>query len=80
MKKLEKIDVFNFNLESGKEQPYLPLFYQTFGLTIGTAPIVVVNHALTGNSNVAGTDGWWNDLIGEDKTIDTNHFLSLIHI
>lgn len=74
MKKLEKIDVFNFNLENGKEQPYLPLFYQTFGLPIGTAPIVVVNHALTGNSNVAGTDGWWNDLIGEDKTIDTNHF------
>jgi homoserine O-acetyltransferase len=74
MKNLEKIDVFNFDLESGKKQPYIPLFYQTFGLPIGTAPIVVVNHALTGNSNVTGEKGWWNDLIGEDKTIDTNHF------
>ena len=74
MKNIEKIDVFNFDLESGKKQPYIPLFYQTFGLPIGTAPIVVVNHALTGNSNVTGENGWWNDLIGEDRTIDTNHF------
>jgi len=74
MKNLEKIDVFNFDLENGKQQSYIPLFYQTFGLSIGTAPIVLVNHALTGNSNVTGEKGWWNDLIGEDKTIDTNYF------
>ncbi|HLV41883.1 MAG TPA: alpha/beta fold hydrolase, partial [Brumimicrobium sp.] len=35
------------------------------------APIVLVNHALTGNSNVAGEDGWWTDLVGENKVIDT---------
>jgi homoserine O-acetyltransferase len=74
MKKLEKIDLFNFDLESGKQRPFLPLFYQTFGQPIGTAPVVVVNHALTGNSNVTGENGWWNDLIGTDKIIDTNHF------
>jgi homoserine O-acetyltransferase len=74
MKNLEKIDVFNFDLENGKQKPYLPLFYQTFGQSIGEAPIVVVNHALTGNSNVSGEHGWWNDLIGEGKIIDTNHF------
>ena len=73
-KNLEKIDVFNFDLENGKQKPYIPLFYQTFGLPIGTAPIVVVNHALTGNSNVTGENGWWNDLIGKHQTIDTNHF------
>lgn len=71
---LEKIALYNFNLESGKQVEYLPLFYQTFGQPIGSAPIVVVNHALTGNSNVTGENGWWNDLIGENKTIDTNHF------
>ena len=74
MKNLEKIDLFNFSLENGKQRPYLPLFYQTFGQPIGTAPVVVVNHALTGNSNVTGENGWWNDLIGENKTIDTNYF------
>lgn len=74
MKKLEKIDLFNFELENGKQRAYTPLFYQTFGQPIGNAPIVVVNHALTGNSNITGENGWWNDLIGENKTIDTNYF------
>jgi len=76
-KNLEKIDVFNFDLENGKQKPYLPLFYQTFGLPIGEAPIIIVNHALTGNSNVSGETGWWNDLIGDGKTIDTHHFTIL---
>ncbi|MFY8009149.1 MAG: alpha/beta fold hydrolase, partial [Flavobacterium sp.] len=74
MKKLEKIDLFNVVLESGKQRPYIPLFYQTFGQPIGSAPIVVVNHALTGNSTVTGENGWWNELIGETKTIDTEYF------
>jgi homoserine O-acetyltransferase len=73
-KNLEKIDLFNFNLEIGKQRNYIPLFYQSFGQTIGTAPVVVVNHALTGNSYITGETGWWNDLIGEDKIIDTNLF------
>lgn len=74
MKNLEKIDLFNFDLENGKQRPYLPLFYQQFGQPIGNSPIVVVNHALTGNSNITGEAGWWSDLIGENKIIDTNYF------
>ncbi len=73
-KMLEKIDLLNFKLENGKHLSSLPLFYQSFGQTIGSAPIVVVNHALTGNSNVTGENGWWNNLIGENKTINTNYF------
>ena len=74
MKNLKKIDLFNFNLEIGKVKPYIPLYYETFGLSIGSAPIVLVNHALTGNSTITGENSWWSDLIGENKTIDTNHF------
>jgi homoserine O-acetyltransferase len=74
MKNLEKIDLFIFDLENGKQRPYIPLFYQAFGQDIGTAPVVVVNHALTGNSTVTGENGWWNDLIGDHKIIDTNFF------
>jgi homoserine O-acetyltransferase/O-succinyltransferase len=74
MSALRQIDIFEFILEKGLKIPFLPLFYQTFGQPIGAAPIVVVNHALTGNSNVTGENGWWNDLIGFDKTIDLNHF------
>lgn len=74
MKNLEKIDLFNFDLENGKQRAYIPLFFQQFGQPIGTSPVVVVNHALTGNSNITGETGWWNDLIGENKIIDTNYF------
>uniref|UniRef100_UPI0040497846 alpha/beta fold hydrolase n=1 Tax=Gelidibacter sp. TaxID=2018083 RepID=UPI0040497846 len=74
MKNLKKIDLFNFDLENGKRKHYIPLYYETFGQPVGNAPIVVVNHALTGNSRVTGDNGWWNDLIGDNKTIDTNHF------
>jgi homoserine O-acetyltransferase len=74
MKNLEKIDLFNFDLENGKQKPFIPLFYQVFGKPIGSSPVVVVNHALTGNSNVTGENGWWNDLIGKNTTIDTDYF------
>jgi homoserine O-acetyltransferase len=53
------------------------LSYQVFGLPLNTAPVVLVNHALTGNSQVAGKKGWWNDLIGENKTIDTDFYTVL---
>jgi homoserine O-acetyltransferase len=39
--------------------------------------IVLVNHALTGNSQVVGDTGWWNDLIGVNKTIDTTKYTVL---
>jgi homoserine O-acetyltransferase len=71
---LQKIEILNFKLENGKLLSKTPLFYQTFGQPIGNAPVVIVNHALTGNSNVTGENGWWNDLIGENKIIDTNNF------
>lgn len=74
MSKLDRIDIFNFDLENGKQKPCIPLFYQIFGQPLGTSPIVVVNHALTGNSNVAGENGWWSDIIGNEKTIDTNYY------
>ena len=50
------------------------LSYQTFGQPLGMAPIVLVNHALTGNSNVSGENGWWNNLVGENKVIDVKIF------
>ncbi|WP_309608672.1 alpha/beta fold hydrolase [Flavobacterium sp.] len=70
---LKQIIINNWNLENGKSIQKIPIFYQTFGQTIGTAPVVLVNHALTGNSNLIGEKGWWNDLIGDSKTIDTNY-------
>jgi homoserine O-acetyltransferase/O-succinyltransferase len=77
MSELKEVTIENWTLESGNTFTDLPVFYQTFGPSLGTAPVVLVNHALTGNSNVVGENGWWNDLIGESKTINTNHFTVL---
>jgi len=68
------IHVKDFTTKSGFQIPTLQLSYQLFGLELGTAPVVLVNHALTANSSVIGEMGWWQDIIGENKTIDTNKF------
>ena len=75
---LEKIKIVDFKLESGLQKPLLNLFYQVFGPPIGTAPIIVVNHALTGNSNAAGEKGWWNQIIGKGKAIDIEIYTVII--
>jgi homoserine O-acetyltransferase len=67
---IQHIQIQNFITESGAQYPVINLSYQVFGPQLNTAPVVLVNHALTGNSQVIGAQGWWNDLIGESKTID----------
>ena len=72
--KLKYISLDNFTTASGYFYQNFELSYQLFGQKLHTAPIVLVNHALTGNSNVAGEFGWWNSLIGLGKLIDTNKY------
>tara|TARA_B110000091_G_C13805738_1_gene472427 strand:- start:609 stop:1589 length:981 start_codon:yes stop_codon:yes gene_type:complete len=76
MQKLEHIKIDHFITESGKAIS-IQLSYQLFGQPLFDAPIVLVNHALTGNSDVCGENGWWKDLIGDGKAIDTNHYTVL---
>ena len=71
--KLNYHKVENFKLSSG-ENVSLSLSYQTFGLQLGKGPLVVVNHSLTGDSNISGDNGWWSDLIGSKKMINTDKF------
>ncbi len=75
--KLNYITLPNFTTESGAFYDVINLSYQVFGLPLNTGPVVLVNHALTGNSQVAGKKGWWNDLIGDNKTIDTTFYTVL---
>ena len=76
MSALKTITISNYKTRSGKTVPIV-LSYQTFGVALHEAPIVLVNHALTGNSDVCGKNGWWKDLVGEDKCIDTNQYTVL---
>lgn len=74
--KLHKLHIASFTTHTGYTCK-LNVSYQLFGLPLGTAPVVLVNHALTGNSTVTGQNGWWNDLIGSGKAIDVGEFTVL---
>jgi len=71
MKNLKYISIPNYITQNQKSQD-INMSYQTFGCPLYSAPIVLVNHALTGNSSVCGDNGWWNDLIGKDKILSFN--------
>lgn len=66
----------SYHTHSVKEYQ-IPLSYQLFGKELFSAPIILVNHALTGNSDVAGEKGWWKNLIGPDQVIDTDRYTVL---
>ncbi|WP_397363670.1 bifunctional aspartate kinase/homoserine dehydrogenase I [Olleya sp. R77988] len=76
MNDLQYISDIKYITQSG-QATNINLSYQIFGCALHTAPIVLVNHALTGNSNVAGSEGWWKELVGDGKVIDTNSYTIL---
>ena len=73
---MKRLQYKDFTTRSGHQQD-LELSYELFGQPLYSAPVVLVNHALTGNSNICGQGGWWSDLIGPSKTIDTDHYTIL---
>lgn len=67
---LKHIHLPDFQLQCGKKQS-ISVGYQIFGCQLHTAPIILVNHALTGNSSVID---WWSDIVGSKKAIDTDRY------
>lgn len=69
-------------LKSGGVLPAYDLTYETYGtLNADKSNAVLICHALSGNHHVAGkyaeTDkypGWWDNLIGPGRPLDTNKF------
>jgi homoserine O-acetyltransferase/O-succinyltransferase len=71
-----------FLLERGGVLPSVRVAYETWGtLAADGGNAVLVEHALTGDSHVAGpagpghpTPGWWDGLIGPGAPLDTDRF------
>ena len=67
-------------LQSGAELPRYSLTYQTYGtLNADASNAVLVCHALNASHHVAGTwadgtRGWWDNLVGPGKPLDTSRF------
>ena len=74
-------------LRSGAVLPSYTLAYETYGtLNAARDNAVLICHALNASHHVAGlyadasgapqprTEGWWNNMVGPDKPVDTNRF------
>lgn len=75
---LHYLQIEDFTTETGVVYDEIELSYELFGQVLHTAPVVMVNHALTGNSDVAGTfAGWWRGVVSPGNLIDTNKYTIL---
>ncbi len=71
-----------FTFENGRIIPEFSLRYETYGhLNEARSNVILINHALTADHHCAGIHslqdrkpGWWNNMIGPGKPIDTNRF------
>lgn len=70
---LQEICIENFENSAGTIQD-IHLSFQQFGQNAEEYPVVLVNHALTGNSQITGKLGWWSNIVGPGKCIDTNYY------
>ena len=77
MSKVITIPIHNFTTASGSYYNEIKLHYQHFGRDYNDAPVILINHSLTGDANVAGSSGWWNEIVGPNLTIDTNKYAIL---
>ena len=77
MSEVKTIVISDFTTASGVPYKSIDLHYQHFGRDYKDAPVVLINHSLTGDANVAGPVGWWSEIVGPNLTIDTNRFAIL---
>jgi homoserine O-acetyltransferase len=78
----QHMDIGSLRFETGGALPQVRIAYETWGrLNPARDNAIMVEHALTGDSHVAGpagaghpTSGWWEGLIGPGCPLDTDHW------
>lgn len=83
--RLASFSIGDLTLESGAVIPDVTLAVQTWGkLSPSKNNVVLVEHALTGDSHVTGpanaehpSPGWWNGMVGPGAPIDTDEWCVL---
>jgi len=70
---LHKVDIGEFITEAGATIPDVTIAYQAWGTFHGNN-LIVVEHALTGDSNVVD---WWDGVVGPGKALDTDKYCVL---
>lgn len=76
------VDLGTLELENGGTLPGARLAYETWGeLDAEKSNAVLILHALTADAHVVGesgegqpTPGWWNEVVGPGRVIDTERF------
>ncbi|MBP3223209.1 MAG: alpha/beta fold hydrolase, partial [Actinomycetaceae bacterium] len=72
------IELGPLELELGGRLPNVTIAYETWGtLNKHKDNAILLCHALTGDSHASsknGNDGWWNDIVGPGKAIDTDTY------
>ena len=71
-----------FTFKSGQTMPGYTIRYETYGQLNATRDnVILICHALSGDHHCAGLHtledrkpGWWNNLIGPGKAVDTSRF------
>lgn len=69
---LPSIRISDFETVQKQRLAPFPLTYEVFGQPLGSAPLILVGHALTANSTLVGEKGWWEPIVGPQKAIDTD--------
>ena len=78
---LLKLPEGGLKLESGGTLREISVRYEECGAPMADGNVIFICHALTGDAHVAGIrpgetepSGWWEDMIGPGRAIDTNRW------
>src|SRR5690242_4401739 len=79
------VEIGDLTLESGVVLPAVSIAVQRWGdLSAAKDNVVMVLHALTGDSHITGpvgpdhpTPGWWDGVAGHGATIDTTRWCAI---